>query len=104
MTYACPVCELAAHTYLQKLQRLQKEKFFCLTAIFLRRILTRELHVILKIPCVYDFIIKLRRQKAEVIYNQENANIFYVGHEKNIHRKCKRLKLGASQAYDRSTA
>jgi hypothetical protein len=63
----------------------------------------RELHVAFKIPYVYDYIIKLRRtQAAEVILNHVNSNVRGIEQGKVRHRKCKRLKLGGDQAYDRS--
>jgi hypothetical protein len=41
--------------------------------------------------------------KAEVIRNHENANIRNTGQGEPRHRKYKILKLGDSQAYDRSS-
>jgi hypothetical protein len=46
---------------------------------------------------------KLSRQQAEVIQNQENANVRNIGQGEARHRKFKRLKLGGGQAYDRSS-
>jgi hypothetical protein len=39
----------------------------------------RDLHMAFKLPYVYDYIIKLCRQQAEVIRNQENANVRNIG-------------------------
>jgi hypothetical protein len=52
---------------------------------------------------IYDYTIKLCRQQAEVIQNHENANAYDNGKGKAQHRKCKRPKLGSSQAYDHSS-
>jgi hypothetical protein len=42
-------------------------------------------------------------QQAEVIQNHENSNVRNIGQGEPRHRKCKRLKLGGGQAYDRSS-
>jgi hypothetical protein len=55
----------------------------------------------LNIPYVYDYITKLSRHQAEVIQNYENSNVRNIGQRDARHRKCKRLKLGGGQAYDR---
>jgi hypothetical protein len=41
-------------------------------------------------------------QQAEVIQNHDNENIRNIGQGKARHREYKKLKLGGSQAYDRS--
>jgi hypothetical protein len=46
---------------------------------------------------------KLCRQQAEVILNHDNENVRYIGQGEDQDRKCKRLKLGGGQAYDRSS-
>ena len=74
MTYACPAWEFATATYLLKLQHLQN-KVLCTTGDFPRRAPTRELHVVFRIPYVYDFITKICRQQAEVIRNHDNENV-----------------------------
>jgi hypothetical protein len=51
---------------------------------------------------MYDYIIELCRTQTEVILNHVNPNLHGIGQEEARHRKCKRLKLGDSQAYDRS--
>jgi hypothetical protein len=53
--------------------------------------------------CMYDYIIKLCRQQAELIQNHENENVRGIGQGKTRHRKYKRLKLGGGQGYDRSS-
>jgi hypothetical protein len=102
MTYASPAWESAANTHLLKLQRLQKRVLRTI-GNFPRRTTVRELHVAFNIPYVYDFITKLCRQQAEVILNHNNENVRNIGQGKARHRKYKRLKLGGSQAYDRSS-
>jgi hypothetical protein len=62
----------------------------------------RNLHRVFKLTYVYEYIIKLRRRQAEVIQNHENEYIHGIGQDEARHRKYKRLKLGGSQAYDRS--
>jgi hypothetical protein len=42
-------------------------------------------------------------QQAEVILNQQNANVRDIGKGEIRNRKYKRLKLGGGQAYDRSS-
>jgi hypothetical protein len=51
-----------------------------------------------KIPCMYDYVIKLCNTLAEVIQNNLNPNIRDIvqGDARN------RLKFGGDQAYDRS--
>jgi hypothetical protein len=62
----------------------------------------RELHVAFKIPYMCDYVTKLCRTQAEVILNHVNPNVCGIRQGEARHRKCKRLKLGGSQAYDRS--
>jgi hypothetical protein len=50
-----------------------------------------------------DYITKLCRQQAEVIQNHENEKDRNSGHGEARHRKYKRLKLGGSNVYDRSS-
>jgi hypothetical protein len=61
-----------------------------------------QLHVAFKIPYVYDYITKLRRTQAEVILNHVDPNVHGIGQAVARDQKYKRLKLGGSQAYDRS--
>jgi hypothetical protein len=56
-----------------------------------------------KFPYIYDYIIKLCRQQAEVIQYHENANIRDIEQGEPLHRKYTKLKLGGGQAYDRSS-
>jgi hypothetical protein len=63
----------------------------------------RDLHTAFNLPYVYDYKTKLCRQQAEVIRNHENEHVRGIGQNEARYRKCKRLKLGGSQAYDRSS-
>jgi hypothetical protein len=102
MTYACPAWEFAAGNHLLKLQRLQK-KILHTNGNFPSCTSVRDLHVGFKLPYIYDYITKLCRQQAEVIQNHENANVRSIGVGEPRQRKCKRLKLGGGEAYDRSS-
>jgi hypothetical protein len=64
--------------------------------------LARELHVAFQIPYVYDYIMKLCGQQAEVIQNQENENVRNIGQGEGRHRNYIRLKLSGGHVYDRS--
>jgi hypothetical protein len=61
------------------------------------------LDIAFQIPSVYDYITKLCRQQAEVIQNHVNENVCNIGQGEAHHRKYKRLKLGGSQAFNRSS-
>jgi hypothetical protein len=76
ITYACPAWELAADTYLLKLQRLQN-KVLRTTGNFPRCIPVRDLHTACNFPYVHDYLTKLGRKQAEVIWNRE-MNMFAV--------------------------
>jgi hypothetical protein len=52
---------------------------------------------------MYTIVQKLCRQQAEVIQNDENERVRSIGQVEDRHRKCKRVKLGGGQAYDRSS-
>jgi hypothetical protein len=101
MTCACPTWEYATDTHLLILQRLQNR---VLRAVenFDRRTPIREMHVVFKIPYVYDYITKLSRTQAEIILNHRNPIVRGIGQREAMHRKYKSLKLGGGQAYDRS--
>jgi hypothetical protein len=102
MTYACPAWKFAADNHLLKLQGLQNIVLRT-TGNFPRRTLLRNLQIAFKLRYIYDYITKLCRQQAEVIQNDENANVRNIGQGESRHRKYKRLKLGGGQAYDRSS-
>jgi hypothetical protein len=53
------------------------------------------------LPVVYDYVIKLCRQQAEIVQNPENEHVRSIGQGKARHRTYKRLKLGGGQAYNR---
>jgi hypothetical protein len=102
MTYAFPTWELAADTYILKLQRMQN-KVLRTIGNFPRFTPVHDLHTAFNLPYVYDYITKLCRQQAEVIQNHENEHVRGIGQGEVRHRKYKRLKLGGGQAYDRSS-
>jgi hypothetical protein len=102
MTYACSAWQFATDTYLLKLQRLQN-KVLSTIGNFSRRTPVRDLHVSLKIPYFYDFIIKSCRQQAEVIPKQHNPNVRNIGQGEAQQRKDKMLKFGSGQAFDCSS-
>jgi hypothetical protein len=77
MTYACPAWEFAADVHLLKLQRLQN-KVLRTIGKFPRFTPVRELHVAFLVPYIYDYA-KLCRQQADVIQNNENANVCDIG-------------------------
>jgi hypothetical protein len=101
MTYACPAWEFAADTHILKLQRLQN-MVLRTTGKFSRRTPVRELHMAFEVPYIYDYVTKLCRQEAEVIQNDENANVRDIGKGEARQRKYKMLKLGGGQACDPS--
>jgi hypothetical protein len=101
MTYAYPTWDFSADAHLIKLQCLQN-KVLRTIGNFPRHIPVRELHNAFSMPYIYDCITKLSRQQPEVIQNHENVNVRNTGQGKARHRRYKRLKLGSSQAYDRS--
>jgi hypothetical protein len=102
MTYACPSWELAADTFLLKLQRLQNNILLTI-GNFPRRRLVRDLHTTFNLPYVYDYVTKLYRRQAEIIQHRENEHVRGIGQDEARHRKYKRLKLGDGQAYYRSS-
>jgi hypothetical protein len=78
MSYACPAWNFEAENHLLKLQRLQI-KVLRTIGNFQRSTLVTDLHMAFKLPYIYDYIIKLCRQQAEVIQNHENANVRNIG-------------------------
>jgi ribosomal protein L44E len=97
MTYTSPTWEYAADTHLLKLQR-QQNRVLCAIGNFERCTPVRELHVVFKIPYVYNYITKLCRTEAEVIVNYTDQNVHGIEQEEARRRKYKRLKLGGGQA------
>jgi hypothetical protein len=61
------------------------------------------MHMAFHFPYVYDYMTKLCRQQAEIILNDDNENVRYIGQGETQHRTYKRLKLVGGQAYDRSS-
>jgi hypothetical protein len=75
MTYACPAWEFAADTHLLKLQHLQN-KVLCINGNFQRCTTVCDLHTAFYPSYVYNYITKLCRQQAEVIYKIMRMNMF----------------------------
>jgi hypothetical protein len=99
MTYACPTWEYVVDAHLLKLQRLQN-RVLCAVGYLDKFIPVCKLHIVFRIPYVYDYIAKLCRTQAEVVLNHANPNVRGIGQGEIVHRKYERLKLGISQAYD----
>jgi hypothetical protein len=78
MTYDCTAWEFAADNHLLKLLRLQN-KVLRTIGNLPRRTPVRDLHMVFKLPHIYDCITKLCRQQAEVIQNHKNANVRNIG-------------------------
>jgi hypothetical protein len=70
--HACAAWELAAESYLLKLQPLQN-KVLRTTGNLSRSTPTRDLHMTFKIP-YFDFVTKLCRQQVTIILSHENVN------------------------------
>jgi hypothetical protein len=102
MTYASPTWEYVVDLQLIKSQGLQNE-VLCSIGNYPRRTPVSDLDMDFKLPYVYDYIIKLCRQQAEVIQNHENEHVPNIGQGEARHKKNMKLKLGGSQASDRSS-
>jgi hypothetical protein len=63
----------------------------------------RENCIKLSLFCTFTIITELRRQQAEVIQNNGNANVCNIRQGEVQHRKHKKLKVGGDQAYGRSS-
>jgi hypothetical protein len=63
----------------------------------------RDLHTAFNLPYAKYYIIKRRRQQAEVIQNHENEHARGIEQGEARRRKYMRLKLGGVQGYDRSS-
>jgi hypothetical protein len=90
MTYDYPAWQFAAECLLLKLQRLQN-KVLRTTGNFPRCTSVCDMHKAFHILYVYDYITESCRQQAEVIQNNENENVRYIGQGEARHRKYKRL-------------
>jgi hypothetical protein len=95
MTYACPAWEFAAEIHLLKLQILQNKVLPTIGNIP-RHTSVRDIHVTFHVPFVYDYITKLCRIQAEIIYNHENENVRNIGQSETPYMKYKRLILAAA--------
>jgi hypothetical protein len=102
MIYACSTWEFAADTHFTKLQCLQNRVLRVIGNLD-RLTPVRDLHLVFKIPYVYDYITKLCRRQAEVTLNHENPNVSVIEQGEARHRKHNRLALGGGQVYDRSS-
>jgi hypothetical protein len=102
MTYTCLAWELAADTYLLKLQGMEN-KVLRTIGNFPWCTPVRDLHMAFNFPYVYDYITKLCRQQAEVTRNHENEYVRDIEQGEARYRKYKRPQLGGGQAYDRSS-
>jgi hypothetical protein len=65
------------------MQRLQN-KVLRTIGNFPRRTPVRDSHMAFKLLYIYDYITKLCRQQAEVIQNNENANVRNMGQAKSL--------------------
>jgi hypothetical protein len=74
MTYARPTWEYDPEASLLILQRMQN-RVLCATGNLGICTPVRELHVVFKIPYMYDYIAELCRTQAEVILNHVNPNV-----------------------------
>jgi hypothetical protein len=82
--------------------RLQN-KVLCTIGYFPRHTPVCELHKAFNIPYIYDYVTKLCRKEAKIVQNHGNADVRNIGQGELQHRTFKRLKLGGSQAYHRSS-
>jgi hypothetical protein len=98
MTNACLARELAADTRLLKSERLQNE-VLRIVENFSRRISIREMHVVVQMSHIRDYITKLCRQLPELTHTITKMHMFATSEQMKPH---KRLKLGGGQVYDRS--
>jgi hypothetical protein len=98
--YACPAWELAADTYLLKLQGLQNKVLRTL-GTFPRCTTVRDMHTAFNLPYVYDNVTKLCWKQAEAIRNHENEHSRGIGQgeARNMKYEYKRLILGRGQTY-----
>jgi hypothetical protein len=102
MAYSWSAWDLAADTYLLKLQHLQN-KILRTIGHFPRCTQVRDLHTAFGLPYIYYYATELFRQQAEVIQNHEKEHIRSVRQGEAGPRKCKKLKLYGGEAYDRSS-
>jgi hypothetical protein len=103
MTYACPAWKFAADIHSLNSQRLQ-DKVVRPTGKFSRCNSISDLHTAFKLPHIYNCIIKLCKQQAEIIPNHQNDHVRSIRQGEARHRKYKRFKLGGGQVYNISSA
>jgi hypothetical protein len=94
MTYACPAWELAADTYLLKLQRMQT-KVLRTIGHFPWCTPVHDLYTAFNLPYAYDYtsITKVCMRQAEVPQNHDNEHVRGIGQSEARHRNYKRPKL-----------
>jgi hypothetical protein len=91
MTYVSPPWELAADSYLLKLQRMQK-KVLRTIGNFPRCTPVRELRTAFNFPYAYDCITKFCRKQAEMTQNHDNERVRGIERRHRYrHRKYKRI-------------
>jgi hypothetical protein len=102
MTYICLAWELAADSYLLKLQCM-KNKVLSTIGNYPRCTPVSDLLTAFSLPHVCDYITKLCRQRTEVIQNHQNEHVRGIGQAEARTRKYKKLILCGGQAYGRSS-
>jgi len=60
------------------MQRLQNRVLHTI-GNYPRRVPSRDMRMVFKIPYVYDFVTKLCRRQAEIIQNHDNENVRNIG-------------------------
>jgi hypothetical protein len=98
---APPPRELAADTYLLKMQCL-KNKVLRTIGNFSRCTWVHDLHTAFNLPYACNYITKLCRQQAEVVQNHENEHVRGIRQGEARYRKYKKLKLDGGEATNRS--
>jgi hypothetical protein len=86
MTYAYPAWKYVADAHLFKLQCLQNRVLLAIGNLYMCTSVC-DLHVVFKIPYMYDYITKLCRTQAEVTLNLVNPNVHGIWQGKAKHRK-----------------
>jgi hypothetical protein len=89
-----PRLDIAADTYILKLQRMQNRVLRTI-GNSPRLAPVPDLHMAFRLPFVYDFIVKLCRRLVVVILNHKNENIRIIGQDDVKHRKNGSLNFAA---------
>jgi hypothetical protein len=101
MTYACPTWTHAADSHPLKCSPCRTEYSALLETMTGAHQSTNCMWLSKFLTCMT--MTKLLRTQAEVILNRVNLNVRGIGQEEARHWRCKWLKLGGSQAYNRPT-